>query len=386
MTTVDIMEDVNGISQENLKKTLLGLNNYFFLINDTNHELDQHFNPNYISNFNSKSFLDNYNFKKNLFKKENIRFYLFIVPDKSVVCKKFLPFKTDTVKRNIDLIDEIVDFADCLDEDDYFQYDSHISFVGGKSLAFRFLNFIDNSFTLEKFNILVEKSNKVDIERMHDLIAEENWSYSEEFRERFPLIQIYTIPQPKGLKSITDFPEIFKWSGTRKSVYYKNDESYSNLKVLIFGDSTFKLYAPYISLYFKELFFYWDHGLFNKSLINWFKPDLILEIRMERFIENINAPNWILNKEEISFSSESLIDNLFDDMNDINIKLKESNDKIKKLKNKNKKLNNKNKKLNNKNKKLDSESKYYKNLTDEILNSNSWKITKPLRKIKNLRM
>ena len=73
-------------------------------------------------------------------------------------------------------------------------------------------------------------------------------------------------------------------------------------------------------------------------------------------------------------------------MNDINIKLKESNDKIKKLKNKNKKLNNKNKKLNNKNKKLDSESKYYKNLTDEILNSNSWKITKPLRKIKNLRM
>lgn len=159
--------------------------------------------------------------------------------------------------------------------------------------------------------------------------------------------------------------------GTRKSVYYKNDESYSNLKVLIFGDSTFKLYAPYISLYFKELFFYWDHGLFNKSLINWFKPDLILEIRMERFIENINAPNWILNKEEISFSSESLIDNLFDDMNDINIKLKESNDKIKKL--------------NNKNKKLDSESKYYKNLTDEILNSNSWKITKPLRKIKNLK-
>lgn len=34
------MRDVNKIPQEDLNKTLLGLDNYLFLINDSNRELD----------------------------------------------------------------------------------------------------------------------------------------------------------------------------------------------------------------------------------------------------------------------------------------------------------------------------------------------------------
>ena len=58
------MRDANGVPQEDLKKTLLGLDDYFFLINDTNQELNQHFNPDYESVFDPDLFSECYNFKK----------------------------------------------------------------------------------------------------------------------------------------------------------------------------------------------------------------------------------------------------------------------------------------------------------------------------------
>ena len=38
--------------------------------------------------------------------------------------------------------------------------------------------------------------------------------------------------------------------------------------------------------YYNEIFFYWDHWFFNDKLIEWFKPDDVLEIRTERFLDN----------------------------------------------------------------------------------------------------
>ena len=65
------MRDVNKIPQEDLNKTLLGLDNYLFLINDSNRELDQHYNPDYENHFDAKAFKDNYHFKKDLLSKYN---------------------------------------------------------------------------------------------------------------------------------------------------------------------------------------------------------------------------------------------------------------------------------------------------------------------------
>lgn len=123
------MKDVNGTPSEDLKKTLLGLDNYLFLINDSSQELYQHFNPDFESQFDPKAFLDNYKFKKEHFSKY-YEYHFFVVPDKSVVCKEFLPFKTDFFKRNIDIIDDAVDFVDYLDKDDYFKFDTILVLIG----------------------------------------------------------------------------------------------------------------------------------------------------------------------------------------------------------------------------------------------------------------
>ena len=34
---------------------------------------------------------------------------------------------------------------------------------------------------------------------------------------------------------------------------------------------------------------YWDHWSFNEEVVDWFKPDIILEIRTERFLEGIET-------------------------------------------------------------------------------------------------
>ena len=47
------------------------------------------------------------------------------------------------------------------------------------------------------------------------------------------------------------------------------------------------------------MFIYWDHATVNDSLINHINPDIILEIRMERFIEDLITPKWVSNKKNI---------------------------------------------------------------------------------------
>ena len=65
-------------------KTLLGKNNYLFLINDTHNSLNTHINN--IKTVN----LENLNKYKEYINNKNI--LLVVFPDKEYICKNFLPF------------------------------------------------------------------------------------------------------------------------------------------------------------------------------------------------------------------------------------------------------------------------------------------------------
>lgn len=68
--------------------------------------------------------------------------------------------------------------------------------------------------------------------------------------------------------------------------------------------------------------------------------------------------------------------------NGFNDELFKLNNENSNLRNNNSKLKKDNKKLKAKNKKLKKEIKKTKKLNEEILNSSSWKVTKPLRKLR----
>ena len=114
----------------------------------------------------------------------------------------------------------------------------------------------------------------------------------------------YIVHKPKKLVEIEDYPEKFQFCKKRKSHYFKNEDSFTDLRVVILGDSSFDMHKYYLLLYFRELFFYWDHGSIDLDLIKWFKPDMIIELRVERFVDNIPYPKWIVNKDNVNLGTD----------------------------------------------------------------------------------
>jgi len=274
---------------EDLKLTLKGKDGYLFLINDSNNEIRQHFDQSYINNFNPNFFIERLKSKIDYCNKNNIKYFFFIVPDKSYVCRDFLPFDIKIIKRNYDLIKQLgPDLSEKLDHTCYSHTDSHINFLGGKELSYHILNYIDNQFKREDFDKLIKE--QIDFNLMaspyyYDLTSQNNWSYSDEELVRY-LNEKSMVLNNKFLKDLKDsIPEKFKLFYKRETNYYLNEKGFTNFRVLILHDSSISFLKEVLSIYCKELLCYWDHWYFNKELIEWYKPDIILEIRTERFLE-----------------------------------------------------------------------------------------------------
>lgn len=282
---------------ESLKKTLKGKKGYLFLINDSSCEIRQHFDLSYENNFNADFFIKKFNLKKIYCNERDIRYFFFIIPDKSLVCKDLLPFNVEITKRNNDLIKNLSpDFIDKLDHNCYFKSDSHINYLGGKELSYCFLNYFDNDFKREYLEKLIDKQIIItDFIHKGDLTSEMNWSYSEEEKKDYVNEKIIAF-RNKSIESITEsIPASFKSCGKRETEYWKNVNGFTDLRVLILRDSSMYSLRNVISTYFKEILLYWDHWSFNQELIEWYKPDIILEIKTERFLENME--DFINNME-----------------------------------------------------------------------------------------
>jgi len=279
---------------DGLNKTLKGKDGFLFLVNDGNNEIRQHFDQSYVNDFNSCYFIKYLNFKVEYCRNNDIKYFFFLVPDKSIVCREFLPFDIKIIKRNYDLIKHLVpDFSENLDHSCYWDTDSHINFLGGKKLSYYLLNYIDENFKQEDFDKLVEEQLNIDSQKFYtgDLTSFNNWSYSEDEKLDYiseKAIFIYN----KYLKDLKEsLPEKFQRVYERDTLYLRNDNGFTNLKILILNDSSTNFLNNVLSIYFKEMIFYWDHWMFNKEIIEWFKPDIIVEIRTERFLEGMEHYN-----------------------------------------------------------------------------------------------
>ena len=271
----------------------MGNDGFFFLVNDTNNEISQHFDKSYVNRFNASDFNQNLELKKKYLDSKKIDFYFFIIPDKSVVCRDLLPFDYNVIKRNSNTITSLTDFVDDLDSSCYFKIDSHINYPGGKELSYSYLNNIDPSFTREKFETLFKeqitevKTNLKHIDYMGDLLSQRNWSYSFDEKKMYQDEVAVFFENKNLINKYENLPEEFKLHNTRETEYYHNPEAYTDLKVLILRDSSLTYLKDSLSVYFKDMLLYWDHWIFNKKLVEWYKPDLIIEIRTERFLENV---------------------------------------------------------------------------------------------------
>ena len=123
---------------QKLKKTLQGKNNIFFLINDSNHEILQHYDNTFQTKLNYDLFIKSIDSKNHFFKSLNINYNLFIIPDKSITLREYLPFNTINPNRHTNYLKgylydlhEIIeqDFLDFTTQDKIDTYDDCIFLV-----------------------------------------------------------------------------------------------------------------------------------------------------------------------------------------------------------------------------------------------------------------
>ena len=268
-------------------KVIKGLNNYLFELS----EINQHFNVDYISQFSLKKFQNEFKSFSIEFKNENIDFYDVVIPDKSIVCKSKLPFTFNKCTRNIDSIENIIDFSNELNINHYFTHDSHLNVEGYKLFASKILSIIDDDFIDNNINELISKNMiKKNMEYKFDLLEEQYWDSIESIKR----VKISdTIEYEKNEKCIDITDQILD---TFKSLYdcscemYLSENSFSNSKILIFHEGNTDFMKEYFSLYFNKLFF--SHSLeLNRSLINWFKPDVVIRIFDENILEILYSDN-----------------------------------------------------------------------------------------------
>jgi hypothetical protein len=282
-------ENITVPHYDDLKLTLKGQDGYLFLINDSNNEIYQHYEKSYQSNFEADILIENIKSKKVFCGKRNIDYYFFIVPDKSLVCKDILPFEVKTIKRNCDSLKDLVpDFIDKLDPTHYFKNDTHINYLGGMELAYNYLNHIDNNFTRKEFDRLIEEQIHIfDHYYSGDLTWDRNWSYSSEERNEYLNEKIKMCGNKFFVFNSQKIPKKFKFAGKRETTYLKNPKGLKDLKVLILRDSSMVFLIESLSVYFSDLLLYYDHWVFNKELVEYYQPDIIIEVRTERFLENM---------------------------------------------------------------------------------------------------
>ena len=303
---IKIQTDENTIEQtierdmnsyfEGLKRTMIGKEDYFFLVNDKNEEIRQHYDKNFTAQIDYEKFKKSIKSKRTFLKNRGIKYNLFVIPDKSVVLREYLPFKTDEAYRHVDqLKDYVIDLKDIMTKEDYLKNDTHITNLS----SLKIVPYIISKMHNENYEKVREEITKhISLKEgthLGDLFTVINWSFN---RNKLYHKNLKIPVQKVILKDDCEEREVpyeFRYISIRESEHIYNPDSISDKKVLIIRDSSTIQLTQAIFSYYREVFLYWDHWIFNKDLIDYYKPDYVIEIRTERFL---NLPKYPMIDED----------------------------------------------------------------------------------------
>ena len=286
-------------------KTLIGKSGYLFLTNDSNSEIEKHSQN--ICNI-SNNLLDKYKYFN--------KYYLFVYPDKSVQCQKYLPDNIKMLYRNeIDkykekLGDRVIDLYEILktEDDVYYKTDTHINRKGNLTVFYFFCDYIQNKLkiTINKQKINLIKQPNVILSELGLGLGDLTWDTNkgdlllEDIRDNFyfydgilPIYNKYVFKEnddlrlieikDKSLHEVILVGKVLNWSIISEYILYKNNEkANNNLKILIFYDSFLSNMLELILPLFHEI--YLIKSRYTNDLIEIINPDFVFEFKIERFL------------------------------------------------------------------------------------------------------
>jgi len=285
-----------------MNKTLIGKNDYLFLMNDPGQELKIHCdNLNLVSDKN----LTRYNFNN---------FFITIFPNKSYLYKQYLPdtyniqyrpsFETYKNKFNEKLFDTYEILKN--EKSTYYKTDTHINLKGNYIVYKEFINKINKLFNLNILSkkIIINKTLCI-LNKLPDAIGDLTWPinlgdqeiydiYDEYYlsNDIMEFYNKYIIINDNHIKflnyDLTDETfelnkqnKLANWDIISKYIIYAKNINKNN-KVLIFYDSFILNILPLYLEMFNEV--YMIKTTYNNDLIDIIKPDYVFEFRVERFL------------------------------------------------------------------------------------------------------
>ena len=290
-----------------MSKTLIGKNGFLFLQNNGSNEIEIH--------NNNSCKVDNLFYKKY----ENIlnKFLLIVFPNKSYVCKKYLPGNYNLQYRpGFDIYQKylknnILDgYSYTNNEDVFYKTDTHMNLKGCIQIYYAFINKVNKLFNLNIVPKNINLSSK-EVSSLSELnlgIGDLTWSdnlgnqklantndtyfFSNNFELLYCKYNItldseinFLLLNNNSLKNITSTlnNQILTWHHLSTYILYKkNTNSENKKKILIFYDSFLISTMPLYLNMFSEV--YLSKSIFDQNLVNIINPDYVFEFRVERFL------------------------------------------------------------------------------------------------------
>jgi hypothetical protein len=287
-----------------MSKTLSGLDGWLYLLS----EVQQHYAP-ISDNLNTSSYVENVLLYFHGLHSctaaatataDNV--YMFVVPDKSVVCKSHLIVpEIDECnhllhpRRIIDDIHHprIVDLMKHMpiDESHYYMTDSHINHAGSFLVFHAIVRYL---FPEDSEMCMLHNYTSTLLPYRGDLTNKVNYGSDSCTLTEQTLRMYLSDDITSGVTEVShELPVTIAFCFSRKSRHFRNTNWKLNKRICIFGDSTtdnkvLELFAAT----FKEVIFYWNHLRIVNEVVDYFQPDLLIDIRTERFL-NI-PPSFLL--------------------------------------------------------------------------------------------
>ncbi len=229
--------------------------------------------------------------------RKNIQYYIAVAPNKHTIYLDELPLKKGSSKTkittlkqylktkiNFDLIDlktYLIPQKDSIKL--FYQHDTHWNDFGALLGYQKLIEELEkNNPTLSK-----QKIHSYDVEKdtIVYVVGDLNGMLNNGIKEKRIILK------KKGKSNVVEAPKKLKipYGYNRDSdIYeYRYKNTTKKLKILIFRDSFTQALRKYLNETFNECVYIWDYT-FNKALIEKEKPDIVLYIVVERYIERIN--------------------------------------------------------------------------------------------------
>jgi len=275
---------------KNYKHSIKGKDYFIFLVNDFNKEIQQHYDSNFEFTVDIPKLRESIFSKMNYCNNKNIKYNFFVVPDRSIVLKDYLPWDVGEPKRIIPELEDICEVLPLYNQCDFMPTDTHMTFLSAVKVVAFILNCMHPKKSITEYSEILWKHLTTSLSiRRGDLISSTNWSYdvSDEYYKKYNELNLYKVFLKESYDDLSEnLPDEFKQVKTRETIHLRNENSFSDKKLLSFGSSSNLLIKIPLLAYYREIICYWDHWYFNQDLVDWFRPDDIMELRVERFLEN----------------------------------------------------------------------------------------------------